>query len=29
VEHRYNSLDAASPIYRADLRDSLAGVRRY
>jgi cell wall-associated NlpC family hydrolase len=24
-----NSLDPASPIYRADLRESLAGVRRY
>jgi len=25
----YNSLNPASPIYRADLRESLAGVRRY
>ena len=25
----YNSLDPASPIYRADLRESLVGVRRY
>jgi pimeloyl-ACP methyl ester carboxylesterase len=25
----YNSLNPASPIFRADLRDSLAGVRRY
>jgi hypothetical protein len=25
----YNSLDPASPIYRADLRDSLVGVRRF
>jgi pimeloyl-ACP methyl ester carboxylesterase/cell wall-associated NlpC family hydrolase len=25
----YNSLHPASPIYRADLRDSLAGARRY
>ena len=24
-----NSLDPASPIYRADLRESLVGVRRY
>jgi gamma-D-glutamyl-L-lysine dipeptidyl-peptidase len=25
----YNSLNPASPIYRADLRESLVGVRRY
>ena len=25
----YNSLNPASPIYRADLRESLAGARRY